>query len=32
MIKSKDEFISYIGKRLDLYALNKDAVEKCRSI
>ena len=28
MIKSKDEFISYIGKRLDLYALNKDAVEK----
>lgn len=28
MIKSKDEFISYIGKKLDLYALNKDAVEK----
>lgn len=28
MIKSKDEFISYMGKRLDLYALNKDAVEK----
>ena len=28
MIKSKDEFISYIGKRLDLYALNKDSVEK----
>ena len=28
MIKSKNEFISYMGKRLDLYALNKDAVEK----